>query len=153
MLKEQRHKHPRFESHLCLFLAVWLWVCQLALLCLSFLICKVEMIIIALTSLWWLNEVTYSYVKCLEHWLAHRRPLLGLFLCLPPCFCKFEKLRHRKTKSFPQDCNAPFWWSLDTYPSHQTALNMSVIQHSSLLMDPGRYIVVCLNAEEEINSF
>lgn len=41
----------------------------------------------------------------------------------------------------------------DTYPTHPPALNISVIKHSSLLMDPRRYIFVCLDDEGEINSF
>lgn len=143
-------QQPRPESHLYHFLAVWLWACYLALLCLSVLLCKAEVIIRAPTPTWWLNEVIYA--KCLEHWLCRGAVCMGWFCVYHPVFTNL-KTEAQKNKSFTQDHNAPFGQSADIYPSYRTALNRSAIKHSSPLTKPGRSISVCLiDDEEEINS-
>lgn len=64
-----------------------------------------------------------------------------------------SKAEAQKDKSFIHSGRyTPLWRSLETHPARQTVLNLSVNKHSSLVMDPRRFISVCLDDEEEINS-
>lgn len=68
-----------------------------------------------------------------------QKPSMWSFPRLSCCFGKFGSGVAERQNNWLR-INALLWWRLDTYPSRQTAANVSVIKHSSLPADPSGYI-------------